>query len=82
MLKAVRELRETFGWDFALNAVGGIFTGRDAFEALALGADTVQIYTALVYRGPYAVRRILEELVLELRSRGLSTVADLRSWRG
>jgi dihydroorotate dehydrogenase len=32
----------------------------------------------LVYRGPYAVRRILEELVLELRSRGLSTVADLR----
>jgi len=81
MLKAVRELRETFGWDFALNAVGGIFTGRDAFEALASGADTVQIYTALVYRGPYAVRRILEELVLELRLRGLSTVTDLRRWR-
>jgi len=82
MLKAVRELRETFGWDFALNAVGGIFTGRDAFEALASGADTVQIYTALVYRGPYAVRKVLEELVLELRSRGLGTVADLRRWRG
>jgi dihydroorotate dehydrogenase len=82
MLKAVQELRDRFGWGFALNAVGGIFTGRDAFEALASGADTVQIYTALVYRGPYVVRRVLEELVLELRSRGLSTVAELRRWRG
>jgi dihydroorotate dehydrogenase len=32
----------------------------------------------LVYRGPYAVRRVLEELVLELRSKGFSTVAELR----
>ncbi len=80
MLKAARALRERFGWEFELNAVGGVFTGRDALEALTV-ADTVQIYTALVYRGPYAVRRILEELVLELRSRGLNAVAELRRWR-
>ena len=81
MLKAVRALRERFGWEFELNAVGGVFTGRDALEALTV-ADTVQIYTALVYRGPYTVRRILEELVLELRSRGLNAVAEVRRWRG
>ncbi len=78
MLRAVRALRERFGWGFTLNAVGGIFTGRDALEALASGADTVQVYTALVYRGPYTVRRILEELAVELRSRGLNAVAELR----
>ncbi len=77
-LRAVRELREKFGWEFELNAVGGIFTGRDAFEVLASGADTVQVYTALVYRGPYAVRNILNELAAELRSRGLRSVSELK----
>ncbi len=43
--------------------VGGIFTGEDAQTRLAAGANAVQIYTALVYRGPAVVSEMLTEMV-------------------
>lgn len=81
MMRALTELRREFGWEFELNAVGGIFTGRDAVEALSSGANTVQVYTVLSYRGPYAVRRVLEEVLAELRARGMGSVEELMRWR-
>jgi len=36
--------------------VGGILSGKDAAERVAAGADLVQLYTGLVYRGPALVR--------------------------
>jgi dihydroorotate dehydrogenase len=42
--------------------VGGIERGEDARAMLDAGADLVQIYTAFVYRGPFAARAIAREL--------------------
>ncbi|WP_274570841.1 quinone-dependent dihydroorotate dehydrogenase [Neisseria leonii] len=39
--------------------VGGITEGRHAAEKLALGADAVQMYSGLVFRGPELVRECL-----------------------
>ena len=41
-----------------LIAAGGIFTTEDAFATIRNGASLVQLYTALVYRGPGLVRPI------------------------
>ena len=68
MLELVRDLRRELGAGIGINACGGIFTGRHAQEALDAGADTVQVYTGLVYRGPSAVRSIKAEM-LDLRDR-------------
>ena len=43
---------------------GGVLSGADAQEKIAAGADLVQMYTGLIYRGPELVR----ECVLALRS--------------
>lgn len=46
--------------------VGGVSSGRDALEKIRAGASLVQMYTALVYRGPPvvgAVKRELEQLL-------------------
>lgn len=46
--------------------VGGVSSGQDALEKIRAGASLVQLYTALVYRGPPvvgAVKRELEELL-------------------
>jgi dihydroorotate dehydrogenase len=43
-------------------AVGGVMTGNDARSMREAGAALVQIYTALVYRGPRVVREILEAM--------------------
>lgn len=60
----------------AMIGCGGVLSGADIFEKLARGAACVEIYTAFIYRGPFAVIELLEELIAELRSRGFTCVAD------
>jgi len=78
MLRMVSELRTAVGDSVAINAVGGIFSGRDAFEALSAGADTVQILTSLIYRGPGVVRSINKELSHIMELKGLKSVSEIR----
>jgi dihydroorotate dehydrogenase len=78
MLRMVREMREAVGESISINAVGGIFSGRDAFEALSAGADTVQILTSLIYRGPGIVRSINKELSHILELNGIKSVSEIR----
>lgn len=55
---------------------GGVRTARDAYEKIRLGASLVQIYTALVYRGPALVRHINRGLVNLLKRDGLETIGQ------
>ena len=43
-------------------AVGGVMSGQDAQARVDAGAELVQVYTGLVYRGPALVREIAEQL--------------------
>lgn len=56
--------------------VGGVFSGADAFEKIRAGASLIQIYTALVYRGPGVVREIVEQLSEILKANGFESVAS------
>jgi len=57
-------------------ASGGVLSGIDVFQKLSRGASAVQIYTALVYRGPWVVWKLLLELNAEMRLRGFSCIED------
>ena len=62
-------------------ASGGVLSGVDAYHKLARGACAIQIYTALVYRGPGATARICEELSSELKLRGFASAEEaIGSW--
>lgn len=41
-------------------SVGGVMTPEDVFERLELGADLVQVYTALAYEGPGFFRHVYD----------------------
>lgn len=56
--------------------VGGIFTGRDAFEKILAGATAVQLYTALIFGGPPVVQRVKRELGELLQENGFRTVRE------
>lgn len=47
---------------FPIIGSGGIFDGPAALEKLTLGADLVQVYSGLVYEGPFLVKEILNYL--------------------
>lgn len=55
--------------------VGGIRTGRDALELIAVGATAVQVGTA-TFNDPLAPVRVRDELADELAVRGYASVRD------
>ena len=48
--------------DHLLISVGGILTPEDVSERLALGADLVQVYTALIYEGPFFFQKVAQHM--------------------
>ena len=61
-----------------LVGVGGILRGGDAYAKIRAGASALQLYTALVYRGPRVVSRILAELDQLLALDGVARLEDAR----
>jgi dihydroorotate dehydrogenase len=54
--RIVRALRQLLPPRYPIIGVGGILSGADARAKLEAGADLVQVYTGLIYRGPALVR--------------------------
>jgi dihydroorotate dehydrogenase len=55
---------------------GGIFDGKDAYERIKMGASLLQIYTALVYEGPFVIQRILNEMQAEMKKDNIYNLTD------
>ena len=60
-----------------LLATGGISSAADVFEAMAAGATAVQVFTTMIYHGPYAVRSMNAELARLMEAAGLSSTPAL-----
>jgi dihydroorotate dehydrogenase len=60
--RMIGRLRSLLPDRMAIIGVGGIFCAEDAREKIRAGADLVQVYTGLVYRGPGLVRELAEGL--------------------
>lgn len=60
--RVIRQLRDALGAGFPLIGVGGVLSGADAVSKVQAGADVVQIYTGLIYKGPALVRQAAEAL--------------------
>ena len=52
----IRQLRAELGSRFPIVGVGGVMSGADAKSKIDAGADLVQIYTGLIYKGAPLVR--------------------------
>ena len=60
--RVIAQLRAALGTGFPIIGVGGILSGADAQAKIEAGADVVQIYTGLIYRGPALVREVAKAL--------------------
>ena len=57
--------------------VGGVGSGRDAYDKLKAGASLVQVYSMMVYEGPGLVSRIRKELADIILENGYKSVEDV-----
>ena len=55
--RVITQLRAALGPAFPIIGVGGILSAADAQAKRQAGADVVQIYTGLIYRGPALVQQ-------------------------
>jgi dihydroorotate dehydrogenase len=68
----VAEVRRATGYALPLNACGGIATVSDVLACLDAGATTVQLYTGLVYEGPWLVGRLVGGIAQANRARPIA----------
>ena len=57
--------------------VGGVDSGKSAFEKLAAGAAAVQLYTGMIYKGPTVVKEIKKELIVIMREKGIKNIKEV-----
>ena len=57
--------------------VGGVNSGKSAYEKIAAGASLLQLYTSFVYRGPSTAKDIKRELIQILKAEGIKNIKDI-----
>ena len=57
--------------------VGGVNSGKSAYEKITAGASLLQLYTGFVYRGPTTAKDIKKELIQILKSEGIKNIKDV-----
>jgi dihydroorotate dehydrogenase len=77
-LQNVQDVYQATGGRLAIKALGGVFTARDAFEAIAAGASAVELLTGLVYQGWTIAQKINTGLLELMSSHGIANVVELR----
>lgn len=75
-LEQLRAFRAVGGGQLPLIAAGGIENADDAWDRIRAGASLVQIYSAMVYKGPGLARRIVKGLAERLEREGIANIAD------
>ncbi len=60
--RVIGGLRAALGKGYPIIGVGGVMSGADARSKMAAGADLVQLYTGLIYRGPALVPEVARAL--------------------
>ncbi len=61
-LAVIEQLRQQLGPNYPIIGVGGILSGKQATEKIAAGANAVQLYTGLIYRGPALISECVKAI--------------------
>lgn len=71
-------MRERVGPDMRLIGVGGVDSAETALTKIKAGADLVQLYTGMIYRGPGIAAEILRGLSAAVEREGVENISALR----
>ena len=72
----IKKFYKQLGGKIPIIAVGGINSGKSAYEKITAGASLLQLYTGLVYKGPFIARDIKKELIQILKSEKINNIQD------
>ncbi len=75
-LSGIKKFYKQLNGKIPIIGVGGVNSGKSAYEKIIAGASLLQLYTGLVYKGPSIVKNIKKELIQILKVEGLNNIKD------
>lgn len=61
-LQVIERLRHQLGAQYPIIGVGGIHSGLQAIEKIQAGANAIQLYTGLIYKGPLLIKDCVQAI--------------------
>ncbi len=74
--RALRVAATSANGRLTLIGAGGVSSGAEAYAKIRVGASLVQLYSALVYKGPGLADAIRRDLVARLKADGFAMVSE------
>lgn len=72
----IRSFYNLTGGKLPIIGAGGITNGQDAYDKIRAGASLVQLYSSLVFEGPFMINYVNNELAALLKRDGFSSIKD------
>ena len=57
--------------------VGGVFSAEDILQKMQYGASLIQLYTSLIYNGPYHVDKLNKDLSQTVQEMGYKNISEI-----
>ncbi len=73
--KLIKKFYREIKGDVQIIGVGGVDSGQSAFEKICAGANAVQLYTGMVYKGPGIVKEMKKELISILKKEKIKNIS-------
>lgn len=67
---------QKYGKKLIIIGCGGVFSGRDAYEKIKLGASLVQLITGLIFEGPQLAGQINSDLITLIKKDGFKNISQ------
>ncbi|EED88598.1 hypothetical protein THAPSDRAFT_264316, partial [Thalassiosira pseudonana CCMP1335] len=75
--ECIRTMYRLTNGSIPIIGVGGVGSGRDAYDKLKAGASLIQVYSMMVYEGPGLISRIRKELADIVEENGYISVDEV-----
>ena len=72
----IKKFYKQLNGEIPIIGVGGVNSGKSAYEKIIAGASLLQLYTGFVYRGPSVAKNIKKELIQILKTEGLNSIKE------
>ena len=72
----IKKFYKQLNGEIPIIGVGGVNSGKSAYEKIIAGASLLQLYTGFVYRGPSVAKDIKRELIQILKTEGLNNIKE------
>ena len=72
----IRHAYQHYGDRLTIVGVGGIFSGKDAYEKIRAGASLVALITGMIFEGPQMIGQINRELAMLLQKDGFQSISE------